>query len=231
MRYKAGYSGHDSMREKAEKAVGHEMHGLKNLDRDCYKSGGKMHHGRVKKDIGGEIQKAGIMGMPSYLVDKAMGSFKHGGKVHHKPVRKNMGGMMGAPMNTADSIQQANHILSNAAASGVGLKRGGKAHHMRHKRADGGPMSAASAMGNRDFELGKKAMGFRHGGKTGKAVHEIEIELINKIPRKGLNPFFEKHIHDANDRIKKAIGGVGKIRHGQMTRKGMQIAPRGRHKG
>jgi len=145
------------------------------------------------------------MGLPSYLIDgvgDAIKGLKSGGKASHKPVRRNMGGMMGAPSNTADSIQQANQILSNAASNGVGLKRGGQAHpRMRHKHADGGAMNA---MGQRDFDAGKKAMGFNHGGSA------------------------ESH---CSDRVKRAVGGAGKIRHGQMTRGGAQIAPRCRHKG
>lgn len=159
MNRKAGYSGHDSMRENAVKAFAGEMHGLNNMSRDCFKSGGR--------------------------------------------VRRNMGGMMTPPENTADSIQQANNILSSAASNGVGLKRGGKAMHgMRHKHADGGPMDA---MGTRDFMAGKSAMGLKCGGGM--------------------------HKHEMGGEVKRAIGGVGKIRHGQMTRAGAQIAPRGRHKG
>lgn len=216
---KAGYPRHDAMREKAEKAFGSaELRGYDKPAKpsDCYKTGGRMYHGRVKKDIGGEIQKAGIMGLPSYLIDGVSNAFKHGGKVHHKPVRKNMGGMMEIPKNTADSIQQANQLLSNAAANGTGLKRGGHAHkhHSRHKRADGGVMNA---IGDRDFNAGRKALGFNEGGKMADG---------GKMRKGGKMCGYE-----TGGEIKKAMGGVGKIRHGQMTKKGAQIAPRARFKG
>ena len=143
MSHKSGYAGHDSMREKAMKAFGHEM--------GCYKSGGH---------------------------------------VNHKPVRRNMGGAMGIPDNTADSIQQANQLLSTAAANRVGIKHGGKVQH----KASGGSLSA---MGNRDLEVGRKSAGFNQGG----------------------------------DVVRKAIGGVGKVRQGQSSKMGAQLAPRNRHNG
>jgi len=206
---KAGYPGHDAMREKAERAFGSaELRGYDKPSRpsDCYKHGGKTHHGRVKKDIGGEIQKAGVMGLPSYLIDgvgDAIRGLKRGGKAHHKPVRRNMGGMMGIPANTADSIQQANQLLSNAAANGTGLKRGGRAC-----KADGGRLNQ---MGTHEFNIGRKALGLKDGGNMRRGGKSCGYEMGGEI--------------------KKAMGGVGKIRHGQMTKKGAQIAPRARFKG
>jgi hypothetical protein len=119
-----------------------------------------------------------------------MGCYKSGGSVCHKPVRRNMGGAMGVPDNTADSIQQANQLLSTAAANRTGIKRGGPVQH----KANGGSLAA---MGNRDLEVGRKAAGFNRGG----------------------------------DVVKKAMGGVAKIRHGQSSKMGMQLAPRNRHNG
>lgn len=212
---KSGYPGHDAMRSKAERAFGAAE--LRACDKPLKPSNGaKVYNGRLKRDIGGEIQKAGIMGLPSYLIDgvgDAIKGLKHGGKAHHKPVRRNMGGTMGVPANTADSIQQANQLLSNAAANGAGLKRGGHASHkhaVRHKRANGGAMNE---IGDRDFAMGKKAMGFNKGGKM------CGYDMGGEIKRA------------TGGEIKKAIGGVGKIRHGQMTKKGAQIAPRARFKG
>jgi hypothetical protein len=221
MNHKAGFSGHDAMREKAMKGFSSEMRGLNNMSRDCYKSGGKVHHGRVKKDIGGEIQKAGIMGAPSYLIDKITGGYKSGGKVHQKPVRRNMGGMMGIPTNTADSIQQANQLLSNAASNGVGLKRGGKAHQKtRSKHADGG---AINVMGARDFNEGRKAIGFNHGGRA-------DLDGYSSKKSAGFNDGGEVK-RAMGGEIKKAIGGAGKIRHGQCSPRGKSIAPKARFKG
>lgn len=105
------------------------------------KKGGKVNSGRVKKNIGGEIQKAGIMGLPGYFINKATDSYNQGGKV--STVRK----------------------------------------------ADGGSVGL-SQMTDRDFNAGKKALGLKIGGD-----------------------------------VRMAAGGVGKMRHHQMSKSGKPIKP------
>ena len=144
MNNKSGYSGRDSMRDKAIRAFGKtEMHCASDI---------------TKNRVGPKTPKLHI---PKGRINHDRHLDRD--TVGHKPVRRNMGG----PMNTANSIQQANELLSNASASRLGIKHGGRVHH----KAEGGEV------------------------------------------------------------VRKAIGGVGKIRHGQSTRTGAQIAPRGRHNG
>lgn len=215
---KSGYPKHDAMRLKAEKAFGAAE--LRACDKPARPSdfyGSKIHVRRVKKNMGGAMPSAGILGLPAYIMDAvsnvAKSHLKHGGKVCHKPVKRSMGGPMSFSGNVADNIQQANQLLSNAASNGIGLKRGGHAsqkHSMRHKRASGGAMAE---MSDRDFAMGKKALGLNHGGRT------CGYDMGGEVKRA------------EGGEMKKAMGGTAKIRHGQMTRKGAQIAPRARFKG
>jgi hypothetical protein len=160
--YKSGFCGHDSMRDKAMKEFGHElrretMHvpesnsSKARTNMPLYKKGGKVH---------------GLTKMQTDLYIPTRSKQHHQKQVRFEKVEhKADGGMMGVP-DIAARIQQANQMLSGAAAP-VGVKRGGKVHHghRRVHKANGG-MLGMSEMGNRDLVAGRNAVGLKHGGKA-----------------------------------------------------------------
>jgi hypothetical protein len=96
---KSGYPKHDALRLKAEKAFGAAE--LRACDKPARPSdfyGSKIHVRRVKKNMGGSMPSAGILGLPGYIMDAVnnvvKSHLKHGGKVCRKPVKRSMGGPM-----------------------------------------------------------------------------------------------------------------------------------------
>lgn len=134
------------------------------------KKGGQVNKGRVKKSIGGEMQKASIMGLPGYLMNQAVGGYKKGGRV-----RKAEGGNLG--------LSKMSNRDFDAGKSAMGLKRGGNAKS-RTRKADGGALESHAR------PLYPNMFGYKNGGD-----------------------------------VRMAAGGVGKIRHHQMSKSGKPMKP------
>lgn len=146
------------------------------LSRAGLRKGGKVNNGRVKKSIGGEIQKAGIMGLPGYFMNQATSGYKRGG---------------------------------------------------RARKADGGSVGL-SQMSSRDFDAGKNALGLRRGGTAKSRVRKayggsLGINSYSHMPP--TSHAFSQYYKSGGD-VRMAAGGVGKMRHHQMSKSGKPIKPR-----
>lgn len=182
---------------------------------------------------------------------KAMGLFGHcGRKEGHERVCRNMGGPL--DVSPQDEIGEANQMLRNS-ASELGAKRGGAISHHRARKAHGGSLSeCAYRRGGTVKGKSLSACAYKHGG-TLKHKHKYKThrhedaaedrKLIREELRKHDRemPHFprskmhyaknERKHHEEHERRERfAMGGVGKIRHKQMTMSGKPLPALRRHR-
>lgn len=212
---------------------------------------GLKHGGRARHKADG-----GIMGTIGNIGKAALGmpamGLKHGGKAHHKH-HKAHGGMMGSGKNQDDSRLMLSGEPLEKGFHGHGLKHGGRARH----KSEGGPMRGEHpGMGApNNYESNMKGEhsvqgAMRHGGKVHRKSEGGPMRGEHPTHRMTTNNYEsnmrgEHGRHSTMHRGGKmhschggrmlaeggyAAGGVGKIRHGQMTMSGKQISRRDKFK-
>lgn len=229
--YKPGYAGHDSMRARAEQAFGEEMRAAhhnsrrKTVEREThghYKKGGhtKMH--RLTKE-------QTDLHIPRKV--KKTENMRRGGKTHYSfgGLLGQLGGLFGGLFGdkgrqVGSQVGQTLGGLNDEIADNVSrvipfLKKGGRAESKKKHHAH-----------DAKKHEGKKKHHYARGGNVMGHETSYEREMLGEHPSHKAPHFnYEAQMRGVKS-VRKAAGGVAKIRHKEATKKGMPIKSRKAHR-
>lgn len=242
--FKAGYQGHDSMREKAEKAFRDEMHGADSHKH--YKRGGHTKHHSLSREQSDlhiprkfEVREHKRNGkkrheaIPHYSLGGLLGKvggflgglFGDKGREIGSEIGSTLGGFNDEMGDTAK------HLLPFLRKGGS-LPRNKRHHeeheHRRHEHEEeyerGHHMKRGKKHNSHHYAHGgnvyeKEMVGEHPSHKAHHYDYESQMRGMHPISRAGHSSHHESGHHTK----KMAAGGVGKIRHKEATRAGKPI--------
>lgn len=244
--YKPGYAGQDSMRKRAEEAFAGEMRAASRNSRSNTSAVGRETNGNYKKGGHTKVHRLSKEQTDLHIPRKMKGkealkgggeayeTMKKGGKSqkHHKQkygfggflspitgmIGRGIGGLFGKG-DEGEKIGQSIGGIGGELLPMAFLEKGGRvkakkgAHEMRSKK-----------------EHKAKKHHYARGGNVVSHETIYEREMVGERPSHKMPDFnYESQMRGVKP-IKRAAGGVAKIRHKEATKKGMPIKSRKHHR-